>query len=107
MLPVNVPNRGAIPGLPDDLVVEVPGFVDRSGVAPQSNGPLPRHLAGPVGALGEYQAVAGEAARTGKRVDAIRALAANPLLPTLQKAEVIYDEMAAALQHYLPDRLLR
>jgi 6-phospho-beta-glucosidase len=107
VLPVNVPNRGAIPGLPDDLVVEVPGFVDRSGVAPQSNGPLPRHLAGLVGALGEYQAVAGEAAWTGTRVDAIRALAANPLVMSLHKAEVIYDEMAAALRQYLPERLLR
>jgi 6-phospho-beta-glucosidase len=68
---------------------------------------LPQHLAGLVGALGEYQASAGEAAWTGTRVDAIRALAANPLVMSLHKAEVIYDEMAAALRHYLPERLLR
>src|SRR5713101_7091240 len=30
--PVNVPNRGAIVDFPDDLVVEVPGYVDRGGV---------------------------------------------------------------------------
>ncbi|MDB5074086.1 MAG: glycoside hydrolase family 4 [Chloroflexi bacterium] len=107
VLPVNVPNRGAIPGLPDDLIVEVPGYIDRTGIVPLSHGPLPRHLAGLVGALGEYQAVAGEAAWTGTRVDAIRALAANPLVMSLHKAEVIYDEMAAALRHYLPERLLR
>jgi alpha-galactosidase len=31
---VNVPNRGALPGLPDDLVVEVPAVVDGKGIRP-------------------------------------------------------------------------
>jgi 6-phospho-beta-glucosidase len=56
--------------------------------------------------LGEYQALAGKAAWSGTRRDAIRALASNPLCFSLHKAEVIYDEMAAALKTYLPDRLL-
>ena len=44
--PVNVPNRGAIADFPDDLVVEVPGYVDREGVAPLAQGHLPRQVAG-------------------------------------------------------------
>ena len=35
--PVNVPGRGAMPDFQDDLVVEVPGYVDRHGVQPIAN----------------------------------------------------------------------
>ncbi len=105
--PVNVPNRGAVANLPDDLVVECVGFVDAAGIAPLAQGPLPRQVTGLVQMLGEYQALAAEAAWQGTRRDAIQALAANPLCFSLPKAEAIYDEMAAALKDYLPDRLLR
>ena len=105
--PVNVPNRGAIADFPDDLVVEVPGYVDRGGVAPIAQGRLPREVTGLVKMLGEYQTLAAEAAWGGNRRDAIRALASNPLCFSLTKAETIYDEMAAALRDYLPARLLR
>ena len=104
--PVNAPNRGAIADFPDDLVVEVPGYVDRSGVAPVAQGHMPRHVAGLVKMLGDYQALAAEAAWSGTRADAIRALASNPLVLSLRTAEKIYDEMAAALKDVLPDRLL-
>jgi len=104
--PVNVTNRGAIADFPDDVVVETPGFVDRHGVAPIVQGHLPRQVAGLVKMLGEYQAIAAEAAWSGTRVEAIRALASNPLVFSLHKAEAIYDEMAAALKDLLPDRLL-
>lgn len=104
--PVNVPNTGAIPGLADDLVVEVPGYVDHNGVAPLSHGPLPRHLSGLVKMLGEYQLLAARAAWDGTRLDAIRALASNPLVMSPRKAEQVYDEMAAKLKDHLPERLL-
>ena len=105
--PVNVPNRGAIADFPDDLVVEVPGYVDRNGVVPLAQGHLPRHVAGLVKMLGEYQALAAEAAWSGTRRDAIQALASNPLCFSLPAAEALYDEMAAAHKDYLPERLLR
>ncbi len=105
--PVNVTNRGAIADFPDDLVVEVPGFVDRHGVAPIVQGHLPRQVTGLVKMLGEYQALAAEAAWSGTRVEAIRALSSNPLVLSRHKAEKIYDEMSAALKDLLPDRLLR
>jgi 6-phospho-beta-glucosidase len=105
--PVNVPNRGAISDFPDDLVVEVPGRVNGDGVQPIPQGHLPRQVVGLVKMLGEYQALAAEAAWSGTRRDAIRALASNPLVFSLHKAERVYDEMAAALRDYLPERLLR
>lgn len=41
---VNVPNRGALPGLPDDVVVEVPAIVDGSGIRPVRVEPLPHSI---------------------------------------------------------------
>ncbi len=106
--PVNVPNAGgAIPDFADDLVVEIPGHVDARGVVPLPQGPLPRRVSGLVKMLGEYQALAAEAAWSGTRREAIWALASHPLVFSLRTAERIYDEMAAALREYLPERLLR
>lgn len=106
VLPVNVPNQGSIPGFPSDLVVEVPGYVDHNGATPLAQPPLPSQVAGLVKMLAEYQMLAGEAAWCGTRRDAVRALASNPLCFELPRAEIIYDEMAAALKDYLPERLL-
>jgi 6-phospho-beta-glucosidase len=55
--------------------------------------------------LGEYQALAAEAAWNGTRRDAVRALASHPLVFSLHKAEAIYNELAAAQRDYLPARL--
>jgi 6-phospho-beta-glucosidase len=107
LLPVNVPNRGAIPGLDADLVVETLGYVDRSGISPLVLGPLPRPARGLVQDLAEYQALAAHAAWNGTRADAIRALLANPLSRSLAKVEALYDDLAAAHREYLPERLLR
>ncbi|MFL5661602.1 MAG: glycoside hydrolase [Ktedonobacteraceae bacterium] len=104
---VNVPNKGAIKDFPDDLVVELPGYVDRTGVTPLVQGHLPRPVRGLVQALGEYQALTAEAAWNGTRKDAVRALTSNPLVFSVHKAEVIYDEMASVHRDYLPERLLR
>ncbi len=103
---VNVPNHGSIADFPDDLVVEVTGFVDRNGIAPLVHGHMPRHLVGLVKMLGEYQALTAEAAWSGTRTDAVRALASHPLVFSLATAEKLYDEMAAAHHQYLPERLL-
>ncbi len=105
--PVNVPNNGAIPDFPDDQVVEVPGYVDETGIVPLAYGPLPQAVAGLTKALGEYQSLAADAAWCGTRREGIQALAANPLIATLPKAIAIYDELAAAHRAYLPERLLR
>jgi len=106
LLPVNVPNQGTIPGLPDDLVVETLGYVDAAGIVPVALGPLPPSPSAVVKALGEYQALAAQAAWCGDRRTAIQALLANPLCQTLSTVEAMYDEMAAAHREYLPERLL-
>ena len=38
---INVRNDGALPGIPDDVVVEVPAIVNQKGIQPLRVGPLP------------------------------------------------------------------
>lgn len=107
-LPVNLPNTGgALPGFDEDVVVEMWCTVDAKGVHPEPQQPLPHAVRGITQTLAEYQYLAAEAAWRGTRADGVRALAANPMVPTLAVAEELYDEMAAAHAAYLPERLLR
>ena len=46
--------------------------------------------------LGEYQSLAADAAWRGGRIEAIRALASNPLCFSLPVATAVYDALAAA-----------
>jgi alpha-galactosidase len=41
---VNVPNKGALAGVADDVVVEVPAWIDAAGVHPLRATPLPRKI---------------------------------------------------------------
>ena len=106
-LPVNVPNNGAIANFDDDIVVEVPAFVDASGVKPLRCRRMPSQVMPLLQSLAEYQSLAADAAWSGNRRDAIVALAANPLVGDFNKAEKLFDDMSSALKRYLPRRLLR
>ena len=106
VLPVNVPNQGALPGFDSDIVVEIQGHLDRRGITPLVSAPLPSQVRGLVQELAEYQSLAADAAWNGTRKDAIRALVSNPLVQTYDKAERIFDELASAHRAHLPERLL-
>ena len=104
--PVNVPNRGAIAGFADDLVVEVPAICDAAGFHPTVEGvSLPAHVRGLIEMLAEYQSLTADAGWCGTRTDAVRALSAHPLVLSLSKAEALYGELAAAHASNLPERL--
>jgi 6-phospho-beta-glucosidase len=110
VLTVNVPNAGrALPGFDESLVVELlgrcggpDGWIQPLPVPV----PLPQHVYGLVHELGEYQALAADAAWSGTRRDAIHALAAHPLMIDLDRTERVYDELATAHREHLPARLL-
>ena len=106
VMPVNVPNRGSVPGLPDSLVVETQGRCDATGIHALQMPGLPVHLRGLVEALGEFQQLAADAAWGGDAQDGVRALAAHPLVRSLDVGERLYGEMARAHRAYLPERLL-
>jgi len=41
---INVPNKGLIKGLPDDVVVEVPAIINKMGIQTYMAGELPRNI---------------------------------------------------------------
>jgi 6-phospho-beta-glucosidase len=106
-LPFNIPNEGGIlPGFDESVVVEVWGTVDAKGFHPERQRPLPRAVLGVTKQLAEYQLLAAKAGWDGTRDDAVRAMVAHPLVPSLTVAEALYHEMSAAQARWLPARLL-
>jgi 6-phospho-beta-glucosidase len=106
-LPFNIPNEDTVlPGFDEEVVVEVWGTVDAKGFHPERQRPLPHSVLGITKQLAEYQVLAAKAGWDGNRDDAVRAMAAHPLVPTLTVAEALYDEMSAAQAEWLPARLL-
>jgi 6-phospho-beta-glucosidase len=99
---VDVRNDGALPGLPDDAVVEVPCTVDRDGAHPQAQRPLPAEMSGLVAHCKSYERLAVEAALSGSRETMIRALVANPLVGQYPVAERLADTLLSANRHFLP-----
>ena len=77
---VNVRNAGAIPNLPDDDVVEIPARIDRDGAHPEPTAPLAPEMLGIVQHAKAYERLAIDAATTGDRTGALKALIANPLV---------------------------
>jgi 6-phospho-beta-glucosidase len=99
---VDVRNDGALPGLPDDAVVEVPARVDADGAHPLPLDPLAPELLGLVQQAKAYERLAVEAAVTGDRTVALKALLANPLVGEYRVAAPLLDALLEASRPYLP-----
>lgn len=104
----NVANTGLIPNLPDGACVEVPCLVDRNGVQPTAVGQLPPQLAALNQTNINVQSLAVTAALTGNRDHIFHAVALDPLTAaqaTLDEARAMTEELFAAHDGLLPDRL--
>jgi 6-phospho-beta-glucosidase len=104
---VNVRNDGAIPNLADDDVVEIPARVDRDGAHPMALAPLAPEMLGLVQHAKAYERLAIEAAKTGDRTTALKALMANPLVGDYRTAapllEALLEENRANLPRFFPN----
>jgi 6-phospho-beta-glucosidase len=99
---INLRNRGALPFLADDAVVEVPARVGRDGVEAvelPDLGPLERGLVAHVSA---YEDLALRAALHGGRERVFQALLAHPLVGQARLADDLTDRMLAANRDFLP-----
>ena len=99
---VDLGNSGTITGLPDDAVVEVPATVDRSGAHAEPVAPLAPELLGLVQAVTAYEVLTIEAARSGDRSTALRALVAHPLVRQWETVVPMLDAILDAGRAYLP-----
>jgi 6-phospho-beta-glucosidase len=99
---VDMRNDGAIPGLPDDAVVETRAVVDAKGAHPVPQRLLPPDMLGLVQHAKAYERLAVKAARSGSRNDVVRALLANPLVGQYPLAADLADALLAANRAHLP-----
>lgn len=101
----NVPNNGLITNLPADACVEVPCYVDRSGIHPCHVGALPEQLAALNRTNINVQILAAQAGLEGDREKAYHAVLVDPLTAAvLAPAEIrqMVDEMFEAEAQWLP-----
>jgi len=101
-LPANLPNRGAVPFLPGDAVIETMCDVDASGFHPCVSAPPPRAVRGLVCAVKNYEQLAVEAAVLGCRETALLALMAHPLVRDYDVAAALLPELLVANREWLP-----
>ena len=96
-LVLNVRNRSALPGLDADAVVEVPCLVGKNGAHPLAVGALDPHASALVISVKEAERAAVNAAVSGSRAGAVRALAIHPLVGSVQTAVRILNRELEAL----------
>ncbi|XEC94255.1 alpha-glucosidase/alpha-galactosidase [Paenibacillus tarimensis] len=101
----NVVNRGIIGNLPDDAVIEAPGYVDGNGISMPHVGNLPLGPAAVCNASISVQRLAVEAAIQGNDQLLRQAFMMDPLVGAVCNPKEIWqmvDEMLAAQEQWLP-----
>jgi 6-phospho-beta-glucosidase len=99
---VNLRNRGTLPFLPDDAVVEVPARVGTGQVEPLPMPQLGATYRGLVAHVSAYEELALEAALHGGRERVFNALLAHPLVGQARQADELTELMIDANRRFLP-----
>jgi alpha-galactosidase len=99
---VNVPNRGAIPNLPDDMVVEVPADADRAGLRPVAMQPLPEAIAAMLRLQGSIHQLLVEAYAEGSKEKLLQAVLLEPTVDSYRRAVEFVEEMLRLQADVLP-----
>jgi alpha-galactosidase len=101
----NVVNRGHITNLPDGCIIEIPGYVDRTGIHMPVVGELPLACAATCSASARVQEMAMEAAVHGDATLLKQAMLHDPLIAAVCEPEEVWqmtDEMLVAQAAWLP-----
>ncbi len=99
---VNTVNRGAIPDLSADVVVEVPCVIDGRGAHPLASDPLPDSIRGLVLAVKAYEELAVKAGVEGDERAALQALTVHPLVPSFAVAQQLWADIKEGNAKELP-----
>jgi alpha-galactosidase len=99
---VNVPNRGAIPNLPDDAVVEVPATVDADGVHARRMQPLPELAAALLNTQISINRLLVQAFEQESRDALLQALLLDPTTVSYRAAVDLIDLMCEKQAEVLP-----
>ncbi|MEW2509019.1 6-phospho-beta-glucosidase [Streptomyces sp. NPDC046870] len=98
---VNALNRGTLPFLPDDAVIEVQAAVGPAGPVPLPVPALDPLFSGLIANVTAYEDLALEAALRGGRDRVFRALLAHPLIGQYAYADALTDQLIAHNREHL------
>jgi 6-phospho-beta-glucosidase len=93
VIPLDVPNRGNLPFLAMDDIIEVPCVVDRHGPRALHIAPVPAHCEELITRVKTYERATIAAVLRGSREDRVRALALNPLAPAAGRVAALVDAL--------------
>jgi 6-phospho-beta-glucosidase len=99
---VNLRNRGTLPFLADEAVIEVPAVIGAAGATPVPVAPVSPLLAGLVAHASAYEELAVDAALRGGRDRVASALLAHPLVGQYDLAQQLTDRLLAENAAFLP-----
>ncbi|MDN4597126.1 hypothetical protein [Leifsonia virtsii] len=99
---VNVPNRGAIPDLPDDMVVEVAATVQDGRLVPVPVEPLPEAVFAMVRLQGSIHKLLVEAYAEQSKAKLLQAVLLDPVVDNHNRAVAMVDELLELQKDILP-----
>ncbi|MBN9194295.1 hypothetical protein [Microbacterium sp.] len=99
---VNIPNRGAIPGLPDDMVVEVRAKVVDGALVPVQMEPLPTGILAMVQLQGAIHRLLVEAYVEQSKAKLLQAILLDPIVDNHNRAVAMLDEFLTLQADALP-----
>lgn len=99
---VNVRNNGTVKDLPDDVVIERNCVIGRNGAQPITVGHVPDTIKGLMQIVKSYEELTIEAAVRGESGLALQALLAHPLVPSIQVAKKLWNDILEQHKEFLP-----
>lgn len=99
---VNLPNRGQVPNLPPEAIVESPAITSAAGLRPIVQPPLPAGIVGTLATRLAWVETIVEAALEGSRRKFIQALLLDGAVDSMETATALADDLLAAQAEYLP-----
>jgi alpha-galactosidase len=98
----NLPNKGQVPNLPAEAILEGPAVADSQGVRPILLPPLPAAIAGSLATRYLWVEAIVEAALENSREKFIQALVLDGAVHSLEQASALADELLRTQAQYLP-----
>ena len=99
---MNVPNRGAIPDLPADMVVEIPGIADAEGLHRVQMEALPEGISAMLRLQGSIHQLLVEAFAESSKGKLLQAILLEPTVDSYRRASAFMEEMLRLQGDILP-----
>jgi 6-phospho-beta-glucosidase len=99
---LNIANRGAMIGMDDLDVVEIPALVSHDNIQPLPVGTIPDHCLGLIKQVKSYEHLTIEAALENSYQKALLALTTHPLVGDFNKARLILNEYIEQYVRFFP-----